>query len=737
MASSGSFNTSGYSTDYGTACLTFSWSVKTQDPATNKTVINWSLKGAGLDSGHHIKAGGFKVVINGQTVYSKSTDYRIELYTGTVVASGTATISHNANGTQSISASAEAGIYYYAVNCSGSKSWDLPTIPRYANITTFNINKRDETSVAVNLKTDSAIDWVSYSFDNSTWYDLPNTYIIGGLTPNKTYTFYVAVRRADSGLWTYSQGVKQTTYDYPYCTVTPDFTIGDAVTLEFYNPLGRTFNFYVIANGKQINDVWTISGTSYTGINHQNTQKLLYATIPNALNATYAIKTVWGDYTWTRDNKNKFKCKGTETPTFNNFVYVDNNPDTVAITGDNKALIKGYSNLLVSIPSNDGAVANNSANMTRYVFEIDTLSHTETYKADDITVPLGAVYSSGVKRLTVRAYDSRGLANPVSKDITIYDYDKPVINADIKRLNNFEAETTLKISGTFSPLTVNGTAQNNISAVYYRYRETGGTFGKWEQLTATLMSGKFACNDVVLSLDNSKSFEFEILAEDRLDATTLPVHVDVGQAIFFISTNKKACFINGVEVATVNMLYPTGTVSVGESTYPIGSVYCNSTNTNPSEKLGGTWELIDKGFKAGTTETTQDATEYLSTFNIASVRGGNTIRLRINVTTAKDIGETTVNLGTVDLAKHGLIKDSTGFFPYTVYGSVAMSDGANAVILVYFTSNGVIQIADSFTSAGVHTLPSGTPFYINVVLPVTPSQMLDEFCDKFYWKRIA
>jgi hypothetical protein len=66
-----------------------------------------------------------------------------------------------------------------------------------------------------------------------------------------------------------------------------------------------------------------------------------------------------------------------------------------------------------------------------------------------------------------------------------------------------------------------------------------------------------------------------------------------------------------------------------------------------------------------------------------------------------------------------------------------MSDGSNAVILAYLQTSGVLQIADGFTSAGVHTLPAGTPFYLDVTLPVKPSQMLDEFCDKFYWKRTA
>lgn len=129
MASSGSFNTSGYSGRY----LTFSWSVASQSIANNQTTINWNLKGAGGPTNTWYKSGNFKVVINGSTVYSSAT--RINLYNGTTVASGSFVINHDASGNGTVSASAEAGIYTVAVNCSGSGSWALPQIPRQATLT--------------------------------------------------------------------------------------------------------------------------------------------------------------------------------------------------------------------------------------------------------------------------------------------------------------------------------------------------------------------------------------------------------------------------------------------------------------------------------------------------------------------------------------------------------------------------------------------------------------------------
>lgn len=145
MASSGSFNTSAYSGRY----LQFSWSIKKQDIANNKTTISWTLKGAGGNSQTWYKSGNFKVVINGSTVYSSAT--RIQLWSGTVVASGEAVIPHNSDGTKTFSASAEAGIYTVAVNCRGSGSWALTAIPRTATVTSgTDFNDEGNPTIAFN-----------------------------------------------------------------------------------------------------------------------------------------------------------------------------------------------------------------------------------------------------------------------------------------------------------------------------------------------------------------------------------------------------------------------------------------------------------------------------------------------------------------------------------------------------------------------------------------------------------
>lgn len=127
MTSSGSFNTTGYQGRY----LTFEWYVQSQDIVSNTTVIAWSLKGAGNAESSYYYTQNIKVTINGATVYNKpKSEGQVVLYNGTVVATGTYTFTHNAEGNYSFSAYAEAGIYTWAVNCTGSESFSLPQIPR-------------------------------------------------------------------------------------------------------------------------------------------------------------------------------------------------------------------------------------------------------------------------------------------------------------------------------------------------------------------------------------------------------------------------------------------------------------------------------------------------------------------------------------------------------------------------------------------------------------------------------
>lgn len=241
-------------------------------------------------------------------------------------------------------------------------------------------------------------------------------------------------------------------------------------------------------------------------------------------------------------------------PEFTDFSFKDANDKVVAITGDDQVLVKGLSNLELLISSSNKMVAKKQAVAKNYITTIDNINVNTDYSEDNLTINLGTINVSGTQRLNVRAYDSRNNSTLAYKDINIYDYSKPVINASVTRLNNFENQTTLKVEGSYSKLTINNADKNIVKTLQYRYCETNGTWSSWKTLTSTIENGKFACNDVILSLDNTKSFDFEIQAIDRLQTTVVLLKVAIGEAIFFISSNKKACYINGQEILTYNIV---------------------------------------------------------------------------------------------------------------------------------------------------------------------------------------
>lgn len=144
MATSGKVSSNGYEGRY----ITFSWNLTSQSIKANTSTISWRLEGDGTGEVSRYKAGNFKVTIDGVNVYSTSQDDRIWLYDGTLVASGNYTFNHNSQGQKSFSVSIQAGIYTYAVNCTGSGSFTLPTISRISNITAISgSNTSDELSV--------------------------------------------------------------------------------------------------------------------------------------------------------------------------------------------------------------------------------------------------------------------------------------------------------------------------------------------------------------------------------------------------------------------------------------------------------------------------------------------------------------------------------------------------------------------------------------------------------------
>lgn len=456
MASSGSFNTSSYSNRY----LTFSWWINSQDVANNKTNIGWKLVGAGSASGYYV-SGNFKVVIDGSIVYSSST--RINLYSGTTVASGTLDISHNSDGSKSFSASAEAGIYYIAVNCSGSGSWSLTSIPRQANLTSAP-NFNDEGNPTIN-------------------YSNPAGNAVSSLQACISWTGAADIAYRD---------ISKTGSSYTF-----NFTDAERTALRnsCTTANSRTVTFYVRT---------IIGGNTF------------YSTIQKTLSIVNANP--------------KF--------TSSNLSYKDSNSTTTAVTGNNQYLVQNLSKLLVTISAATGL---KGASISKYVATINGVSKTITSPGN---IDYGVINSGTNLTLSVKVTDSRGNTTTATKTVTFLSWVLPTALISLKRKNNYENETYLKVDGSYSSVN-----SKNSLTIQYQYKKT----------TETSYSSLTTISDnvqVTMSKDKESAWDFKIILKDKFGTTTYNVVLPKGRFILFVDTKKLSvginCFPSGTETLEVN-----------------------------------------------------------------------------------------------------------------------------------------------------------------------------------------
>ena len=51
--------------------------------------------------------------------------------------------------------------------------------------------------------------------------------------------------------------------------------------------------------------------------------------------------------------------------------------------------------------------------------------------------------------------------------------------------------------------------------------------------------------------------------------------------------------------------------------------------------------------------------------------------------------------------------------------------------------NGTVSLHEVINVNGTHAAAAGSDFFINIVQPIRYYKILDDFCDKFSWKRTA
>lgn len=220
---------------------------------------------------------------------------------------------------------------------------------------------------------------------------------------------------------------------------------------------------------------------------------------------------------------------------------VDTNPDTVALTGDEKILVKYFSNAEVTMyaEAQKGATINT---------DTCVITNGNTYvRGSDAWFP--AVENNV---FTFEVTDSRGNVGRTEVIPAMVDYAKLTCI-----LGNDKPDGDGKMVVTCSGICFNGSfgAVNNTITAQYRYKAQNGSFSEWADMNVDITGNYYFADASVTGLDYRTSYVFECKANDKLMEVSSESSPLKSQPIFHWSENDfvfevPVTFNGGVEMPT-------------------------------------------------------------------------------------------------------------------------------------------------------------------------------------------
>lgn len=425
---------------------------------------------------------------------------------------------------------------------------------------------------------------------------------------------------------------------------------------------------------------------------------------------------------------------GTKTTSFKLYVPDDAYPTIKAVTvrDDTGALetygncVQGKSTVSVSI-TDDGTYG---ATIKSRKTVVDGV----TYTSKSFTT--GAISTLGSLTVKTTVTDTRGrTASRTGYTGEFIAYTAPTINS--LTAERCDADGTVNLEGSHMIITADTTVTPlndiNSNSVELLYKATNG-----EWATATTNNTYQGITSAIVPADPDSAYEVKCVVTDDFtienpvertaDVQTVFTLVDYHSSGTGMTVGKVAEHENLFEVALPTRF--TGTVDM----FPVGSVFVTATNESPASRLGGTWELVDKYLKRTYYSSNEDADiitlgSSTSSASVTITVDGHSVIIKCYATFTGAFLETNRTALAINYENIGMTRITEA-----VIGHGGSDDGNAVVIGTLAYTSGNVVYAQAVTVDG-SSIPANTEVHLTFNAYTGMNYILDDFCDKFYWKR--
>ena len=350
-----------------------------------------------------------------------------------------------------------------------------------------------------------------------------------------------------------------------------DFTDDSNPRLNYSNPAGGSLKAGIATTSGVFKVSYrAVSGSSYTFKLTEAERNALRSidTTKNSVSVRFYLQTVVAGKTFTTYTTRTMTIAN-PSPKVSPTVR-DENPDTVALTGNANIIVRYMSAAKIVI----GASAVKNATLK---------SQSATCGSKKITSD-GTIYNVESGTFVIAATDSRNNTTTVNVNKTLVQYIKPTCNIGEgvpDALGTFDMSVYgVCFTGSF------GKVDNDVS-VEYRYRQQfADEWSEWAPMTVATIQNNYTATVTIKGLNYQNTYEFQARVVDKLSSVDSAAKVIKSVPVFDWSETD---FNFNVPV------YFSGKLLL-DLIHPIGSVYTSTDPTPPDELFGGTWQQITNRF---------------------------------------------------------------------------------------------------------------------------------------------